>query len=175
MKFRPVSVVATVFFAVYATTAASRAADDQQQRIRRAVDTALQPVIAKYGIPGMAVGIVVEGETYVFSYGVASTETRQPVTSDTLFELGSVSKTLTATLTSYAQVSGYLSLSDKTSKYLPSLQDSKFGEVRLLDLGTHTPGGLPLQVPDEIRNPQSSTVSQLMERWRQGKPGVDHG
>ncbi|MGI9027100.1 MAG: class C beta-lactamase [Burkholderiaceae bacterium] len=164
MKFRPISVVATVFFTVYATTAASRAADNQQQRIRSAVDTALQPVIAKYGIPGMAVGIVVEGETYVFSYGVASAETRQPVTSNTLFELGSVSKTLTATLTSYAQVSGYLSLSDKTSKYLPSLRDSKFGDVSLLNLGTHTPGGLPLQVPDSIRN--NDELLQYFKEWR---------
>lgn len=164
MKFRPISVVATVFFTVYATTAASRAADNQQRRIRSAVDTALQPVIAKYGIPGMAVGIVVEGETYVFSYGVASAETRQPVTSNTLFELGSVSKTLTATLTSYAQVSGYLSLSDKTSKYLPSLRDSKFGDVSLLNLGTHTPGGLPLQVPDSIRN--NDELLQYFKEWR---------
>ncbi len=128
------------------------------------MDTALQPVIAKYGIPGMAVGIVVEGETYVFSYGVASAETRQPVTSNTLFELGSVSKTLTATLTSYAQVSGYLSLSDKTSKYLPSLRDSKFGDVSLLNLGTHTPGGLPLQVPDSIRN--NDELLQYFKEWR---------
>ena len=90
--------------------------------------------MAKYNIPGMAVGITVAGKPYVFNYGVASTETRQPVTRDTLFELGSITKTFTASLASYAQVCGYLSLSDKTSKYLPSLQDSKFGNVTLLNL-----------------------------------------
>ena len=75
-----------------------------QDRIKSAVDTAIRPVMAKYSIPGMAVGITVAGKSYVFSYGVASTETRQPVTRDTLFEIGSVSKTFTATLASYAQV-----------------------------------------------------------------------
>jgi beta-lactamase class C len=83
-----------------------------------------------------------------------------------LFELGSVTKTFTATLASYAQVSGSLSLSDKTGKYLPALRGSKFGdEVSLLNLGTHTPGGLPLQVPDDIRNNH-----QLMQYFKEWQP-----
>jgi beta-lactamase class C len=101
------------------------------------VDRAIRPVMEKCGIPGMAVGIIVGGKLYVFNYGLASTETRRPVTRDTFFELGSVSKTFTATLASYAQNSGHLSLSDKTSKYLPSLPGSKFGDASLLNLGTH--------------------------------------
>jgi beta-lactamase class C len=120
--------------------------------------------MAKYGIPGVAVGITVAGKSYVFNYGVVSTETRRPVTRDTLFEIGSISKTFTATLASYAQVTGYLSLSDKVSKYLPTLQDSKFGNVRLLNLGTHTPGGLPLQVPDNIGN--DDDLMQYFKDWR---------
>ncbi|CAE6733639.1 Beta-lactamase [Paraburkholderia haematera] len=121
--------------------------------------------MAKDGIPGMAVGIVDGDKHYVFNYGLASTEARKPVTGDTLFELGSVSKTLTATLASYAQVRGDLSLSDQTGKYLPSLRNSAFGKVSLLNLGTHTPGGLPLQVPDTIRN-----NDQLMLYFRQWQP-----
>jgi len=160
MKFRPVSLVATAFFAIFATTTVSHAADD---RIKSAVDAAIQPVMAKYSIPGMAVGIIAGGKPYVFNYGVASTQTEKPVTRDTLFELGSVSKTLTATLASYTQVSGHLSLSDRTSRYLPFLRDTKFGDVTLLNLGTHTPGGLPLQVPDNIRN--SDQLMQYLKVW----------
>ena len=126
--------------------------------------------MTKYSIPGVAVGLTVAGKTYVFSYGVVSTETRRPVTRDTLFEIGSISKTFTATLASYAQVTGYLSLSDKVSKYLPTLQDSKFGNVRLLNLGTHTPGGLPLQVPDNIGN-----NDELMEYFKDWRPRYEPG
>jgi beta-lactamase class C len=104
----------------------------------------------------------------VFNYGVASKETRRPVTRDTLFELGSVSKTLTATLAAYAQVSGYLSLTDPTSKYLPSLQKTRFGDVSLINLGTHTPGGLPLQVPDNIRN--NDQLIQYFKEWQPAYP-----
>jgi beta-lactamase class C len=164
MKSRASGLVAAVFFSLCATTALSHATDDAQNRIKRTVDTSIRPVMAKYSIPGMAVGITAGGKSYVFNYGVASMETRQPVTSDTLFELGSISKTFTATLASYAQVSGYLSLSDTTGKYLPTLRDSKFGEVRLLNLGTHTPGGLPLQVPDSIRN--NDQLMQYFKVWR---------
>jgi beta-lactamase class C len=67
-------------------------------------------------------------------------------------------------LASYAQISGYLSLSDKTNKYLPALRDSKFGNVSLLNLGTHTPGGLPLQVPDNIGN--NDELIQYFKDWR---------
>jgi Beta-lactamase len=44
-------------------------------------------------------------------------------------------------LASWAQVSNHLSLSDKVDKYLPVLRNSPFGNVSLLNLGTHTPGG----------------------------------
>jgi beta-lactamase family protein len=126
-----------IVFAICLATAG--AADDAPDRIESVVGAGIQPVMAKYGIAGVAVGITVAGKSSVYNYGVASTETRQPVTRDTLFEIGSITKTFTATLASYAQVRGYLSLSDKTSKYLSSLQDSKFGKITLLNLGTHTP------------------------------------
>ncbi|CAB3795379.1 Beta-lactamase [Paraburkholderia fynbosensis] len=79
-------------------------------------DSAVRPVIEKYRIPGMAVGISVARQSYVFSYGIAAPRTRQPVTRDTSFELGPVSKTFTATLASWAKVRGNISLLDATAK-----------------------------------------------------------
>ncbi|TDY22151.1 beta-lactamase class C [Paraburkholderia sp. BL6665CI2N2] len=162
MKFKALSLTATVVFALNAPM--SHAADTTQDSIKRTVDAAIQPLMAQDGIHGMAVGIVVAGKPYVYNYGVASTETNKPVTRDTLFELGSISKTFTATLASYAQVNGDLSLSDTTSKYLPVLQGSPFGNVKLVNLGTHTPGGLPLQVPDDIHN--NDELMQYFKAWQ---------
>ena len=125
MKFKAFGLTATVVFALCATAPVSHAADDTQDGIKRTVDAAIRPLMTKDGIHGMAVGIIVAGKPYVYNYGVASTETGKPVTRDTLFELGSISKTFTATLASYAQVSGNLSLSDTTGKYLPDLQGSR--------------------------------------------------
>src|ERR1700685_2434491 len=103
----------------------SHAADDEQANIEKVVAQAIRPIMQRYGVPGMAVGIAIQGRNHVYEYGVASKAGR-PVTSNTLFEIGSVSKTFTATLTSYAQVSGRLSLSESASKYLPSLRGSSF-------------------------------------------------
>ena len=83
--------------------------------------------MAKDGIPGVAVGIAIGGSDFVFDYGVASKQSRRPVTRETLFEIGSVSKTFTATLVSLAQVEDRLSLSDDTAKYVPYLRGSPSG------------------------------------------------
>lgn len=117
MKFRALSLTATVVFALAAPM--SHAADTTQDSIKRTVDAAIQPLMAKDGIHGMAVGIIVGGKPYVYNYGVASTETGKPVTRDTLFELGSISKTFTATLASYAQVSGDLSCRIRRASICP--------------------------------------------------------
>jgi beta-lactamase class C len=171
MTNRAKKLAAAVLFGICVSTAVSRAAGDLQQRIKSAVDTAIRPTMAKYSIPGVAVGITAAGKAYFFSYGVASTETHRPVTRDTLFEIGSITKTFTATLAAYAQITGYLSLSDKTSNYLPALQDSEFGNISLLNLGTHTPGGLPLQVPDDIGN--NDELLQYFKDWRPNyEPGT---
>jgi len=83
-----------------------------QDQIERAVGATVRPLMAKDGIPGMAVGIVDDGKPFFFYYGVASKQTQQPVTSSTLFEVGSISKTFTAALAAYAQVRGFVSLPD---------------------------------------------------------------
>lgn len=142
----------------------SHAADAPQDRIRQTVDAVIEPMMAKDGIPGMAVGVIVDGRAQVFNYGVASTQTGKPVTDATLFELGSVSKTFTATLTQWAQVDGHLKLSDDVDKYLPTLRGTPFGKVSLLNLGTHTPGGLPLQVPDDVHN--DAQLMRYFQAWR---------
>ena len=124
--------------------------------------------MAKYNIPGMAVAVTVAGKSTVFNNGVASTKTRRPVTNDTMFEVGSVTKTFTATLASWAQVNNKLSLSDKVDKYIPSLRNTPFGNLSLLNLGTHTSGGLPLQLPGDVRN--DDQLMQYLKAWRPSHP-----
>ncbi len=133
--------------------------------VNEIVASAVQPMMQHYGIPGMAVGVTFNGRQYVFDYGVASKQTRQPVTADTLFEIGSISKTFNATFAMYAQANGDLSLSEAASKYMPALRGSAFDQVSLADLGTYTAGGLPLQVPDQIH-----TNAKLLAYFKAWKP-----
>ncbi|MEK1842991.1 MAG: serine hydrolase, partial [Pseudomonas sp.] len=88
------------------------AAARTDQPIETIVNDAVRPVMQAQSIPGMAVAITLNGKQHYFNYGVASKETGQPVANNTLFEIGSVSKTFTATLAAYAQATGKLALSD---------------------------------------------------------------
>lgn len=142
-----------------------QAADNGPAGIEKIVAEATQPMMQRFGIPGMAVGIVTEGYSYVYEFGVMSKATGAPVTSDTLFEIGSVSKAFTATLVSHARAAGRLSLSDSASKYLPALGGSSFDNVSLLNLATHTPGGMPLQFPDDVTDD-----AQVMRYFREWTP-----
>lgn len=71
-------------------------------------------------IPGLSV-VLVEGDRTVYqkSFGVASKETGLPVTSQTLFELGSTSKAFTGLGVLYLEEEGLLSLTDPVDKYIP--------------------------------------------------------
>ena len=153
-------------FSVYLLAASSYAAGTvDQSRITDTVDATIQPLMQKYSIPGMAIAVTINGHNYFYNYGVTSKETQQRITNKTLFEIGSLSKTFTATLASYAQANGDLSLSDSPGKYFPSLRGSSFGNISLLNLGTHTAGGLPLQAPDNIEN-----TGQLMDYFKHWEP-----
>ncbi|AOI67778.1 class C beta-lactamase [Burkholderia territorii] len=164
MRFNAIRIAATLFVAACAAATAGRAAAATQEEIHDTVTRHVAPLMKRFAIPGMAIGVVADGKPYVFDYGVMSTQTRAPVTADTLFEIGSVSKTLTATLAADAQEGGELSLADRAGKYLPALQGKPFGAVTLLNLGTHTPGGMPLQVPDSIRD--DADLMRYLAAWR---------
>lgn len=141
-----------------------------QPDIDATVRSATEQVMQQYNIAGMAIAITANGQQHFYNFGVASRDTGQPVSSDTLFEVGSISKTFTATLATYAQANGQLSLSDHPGKYLPELDGSAFGEVSLMHLGTHTAGGFPLQVPDEVQN-----TEQLMDYLKAWQPRYPAG
>jgi len=138
--------------------------------LREAVDKAIKPLMAQHDLPGMAVAVTVDGKTTFFNYGLASKEKNIPVSENTLFELGSVSKIFTATLACYAQGQGKLSFDDHPSKYMPQLKGSAIDRATLLELGTYTAGGLPLQMPDEVEND-----AQMLDYFRNWRPDAPAG
>src|SRR5690606_24325974 len=130
--------------------------------LHQVVDETVRPLMGANGIPGMAIAVTVRKDQYFFNYGLASREDNRELTERTLFEIGSISKTFTATLASYAQEIGALTLADNASKYLPVLECLSFHLISLLYLGSYTAGGLPLQVPDEIT---ADTVLDYYKSW----------
>ncbi|WP_333663740.1 class C beta-lactamase [Acinetobacter sp.] len=135
-----------------------------EQQVQEIVNQQFKPLLAQYNIPGLAVGVTLNGQHYFVNYGVASRQNQQPVSNSTLFELGSVSKTFNATLAGYAQATAKLSFSDHPAKYLPELKNTAVNRATLLNLGTYTAGGFPLQFPDDVV--QQQDMLKYFQIWQ---------
>lgn len=155
----------SLLLALAVSLASQAMASDLPTDLDASVQQAARQVMQQYGIPGLAIAVTAQGEQRFYNYGVASRATQQAVTSETLFEVGSVSKTLTVALATYAETRGKLQLTASPSRYLPELKGSKLDQVTLINLATHTAGGFPLQLPDTVRNRQ-----QLTDYYRTWQP-----
>ncbi|MBB5211303.1 class C beta-lactamase [Microbulbifer hydrolyticus] len=133
------------------------------ERLEEAVIDAVQPLVEKHRVPGMALALTIEGEPYFFNLGETALEGGEPITEHTLFEIGSVSKTFTATLAAYAEVKGALDFNEPVSGYLPALRGTAMDSVAVLNLATHTAGHFPLQVPAEVRS--EDALLEYLRNW----------
>jgi beta-lactamase class C len=117
------------------TVARGQSEAEIEQIVRRHV----QPMLIPAG--GMAVALSIDGRTLFFNYGMADVARKTPITSDSLFNLASVSKAFIATLLAQAVKRGEVSLDDPVAKYVTELQQG--GDIRKVTLGqlaSHTSG-----------------------------------
>ena len=98
--------------------------------------------VKKSKIPGISVGLISENETTRFNFGEIKKESGIKPTPDTLYEIGSMTKTFTAVLAVQLQNEGLLSLDDPIIKFLPEFTGTDFDKNRitLFHLITHTSG-----------------------------------
>jgi CubicO group peptidase (beta-lactamase class C family) len=105
-----------------------------------AVDRAAQQAMQKLKTPGL-VAVVVEGDrvTHAKGYGVASVETREPVTADHLFRVGSTTKMFVGASLLRLAEKGKLSLRMPVGTYLRELNGA-LADLTAHQLLTHTSG-----------------------------------
>src|SRR5690606_38814082 len=85
-----------------------------------AVDAYLEAAFAESSLPGMAVAVVSGGDVaYARGFGVADRESRAAVTVDTAFELGSLTKSMTALAVLRLAEAGRVDLDAPVRRYLP--------------------------------------------------------
>lgn len=105
-----------------------------------AVDEYIRTVLAERHPPGVAVAVIRNGKVVKLKgYGLASVEFQVPVTAETVFEIGSVSKQMTAAGIMLLVEDGKVSLDAPISTYLPNTPES-WKDVTVRHLLTHTSG-----------------------------------
>jgi len=128
-----------------------------QVNVEQIVVQKVQPILPKNGSGGgVAVAVQMDGKTSFFNYGMADNAQNRQVTTDSIFNLGSVGKVFATTLLAQAVKQGELGLDDPVAKYVTELQ--RGGDIRRITLGqlaSHT-SGLP-DVPGQY------------EHWHRGK------
>jgi CubicO group peptidase (beta-lactamase class C family) len=126
-------------------------------------ETAIADAFAKSGSPGAAVAVVV-GDQVVWTkgFGVANAETGAPVTADTLFQIGSVTKTFTAAALLSASTQGVIALDRPVSTYISGLAPC-VGAPTLAQLLSHT-GGV-IDEPDEFGPQGEDGLGAYQRSW----------
>ena len=97
----------------------------------------------RLSVPGVAIGIWNQGKEYAEGFGVTSVEHPLPVTADTLFQTGSISKTFTGTLIMKLVEEGKVKLDEPVKTYIQNfkVQDKDVTEkVTVRHLLTHMGG-----------------------------------
>ena len=100
-------------------------------------------VMKDKGVPGVAVGILHKGETATAGFGVTNVDHPLPVTDETLFQIGSITKTFTGTAILRLVEMGELDLDATVRTYLPDFKvaDEKAGsQATIRHLLTHMGG-----------------------------------
>jgi CubicO group peptidase (beta-lactamase class C family) len=98
---------------------------------------------ARCGVPGTAIGVLHDSAIFVGAVGVTNVEAPQPVTPDTLFQIGSTSKTFTATALMQLVEEGAVDLDRTVRSYLPEFRlqsEVDAARITLRDLVTHHGG-----------------------------------
>lgn len=81
----------------------------------------LGEAVATHGVPGAVVGVLAGGVVHTASVGVTSIEHPSPVGPQTLFQVGSISKTFTSAAALLLVEEGRLDLADPVARHLPHL------------------------------------------------------
>lgn len=126
-------------------------------------EAAIRAEMQKAGIPGAAVAVVIDDRVaWVRGFGVASSDTDAPVTPDSLFQIGSVTKTFTAAAILSAARDGVVALDRPVSTYVSGLTPC-VGQPTLRQLLSHT-GGL-IDEPAEFGPPGEEGLAAYPRTW----------
>lgn len=135
------------------------------------VESAVKTMLQRFSVPGAAVLIYRNGTLEEYVFGYSDLKKKIPVTTKTLFELGSVTKTFTGLLLAQEVLANKVRFGDELKtfqppdiRYSPSIEP-----ITLLELATHT-----ASVPKDIKglsynaadtNQNRKNLTHFLQTW----------
>jgi beta-lactamase class C len=124
-KWRDVTVVlartAMSFFAILIAVAESSAHTDMDAEVERIIVHEIDALMPANGAGGAAIAVRIASRTLFFNGGLADRAAQRPITTDSLFNIGSLRKLFEATLVADGMLRGELRLDDPVAKYVGEL------------------------------------------------------
>lgn len=125
------------------------------------IDGRVRDAMERFGVPGVALGIIDGDNELVSSFGVTSVEHPLPVDERTLFRVYSLTKTVVALAAARLSERGVLDLDAPLRRYLPDLKLSSAevtNRVTMRHLLTHTAGW-----SDTPQGPEDAPLASITE------------
>ena len=102
---------------------------------------------AQFTLPGLTLGLTTPGGyAEVLNFGFANADARTPITPETLFQIGSISKVMTAAVLHQLAAEGRFNLTDRVSALVPAFPLPRGNTITVQHLLDHT-AGLPGDAP----------------------------
>ncbi len=138
-----------------------------QTPLEKELDSVIRIYIQKPNTIGLSIGIFKAGKNSIYGYGETVKGNNKVPDANTMFEIGSITKTFTATLLAYFVNQGKIKLTDPITKYLPDsvAKNIVLKEVSIVSLCNHTSGLAPL--PDNFETGNYDPVNPYKNYTRE--------
>lgn len=155
MLYRVVSFIVLGFLMAIAHPGQAQTRAQELARLQFVIDSVSQAYTNLPNTHAMTIGIIDGGNTQAFSFGSIDPTDDRLADAQTVFEIGPISQTITATILAAYADSGYVDLDVSILQYLPdTLQNNPhLKDITLRNLSNHT-SGLPL-LPDNFASVDS--------------------
>jgi beta-lactamase class C len=132
--------IAVPLFSALLVTSAITARPTMDTEVDHIISRGIAPMVAPNGAGGVAVVAQIGGRNLFFNYGFADLAEKRPITSDSLFNVGSVRKIFEAALVAQAVLRGELKLDEPVAKYVTELHGDYIRQITIGQLVSHTSG-----------------------------------
>ena len=145
--------------------------DATARRVLEALDARVPALMERDGTPGLALALTDRnGLAGTRTWGYADLKAKTPVTDDTLFQIGSITKSFTALALLAAQEEGLVDFEEPLTEYLPWFSvHTEYAPLRAHDLLTHT-AGIPGNRDDIFSSPyMAAALAEQHTAWPPGE------